>query len=393
VRLYIASDFHIHDDDPPRLYTRAKEALFLRVVDDVVQTKATLLLAGDILDLTGMQPPAKGLAEFFAAAAPGRPLAISPQRTVSERVCAAAARFPETFAALGGLARTGRLWLMPGNHDCGIDDPSAVVELAQAMGIDAVDLVFRATFRIDDFFFAAHGNQFDSSNQTNGNCSNAGMVIAASLYHALGPALQALDVDAAAIAAIPCVRPEENVVSGLVHYLGDAAANRVLLAFVKLLEENNYFHDWSAITTWVGVHLFPGSITRERVRAALKDDSEVAAMAKSGAEKILAGHALIPRGHALPKVVVLGHTHELDASPSYVNLGTWIDHVRGLLPAELAAVDRTLPVLIVEGEAATLHDVRDLVTKDTVAECATLWQRGDAAISRPADRSLPDDNV
>ena len=58
--------------------------------------------------------------------------------------------------------------------------------------------------------------------------------------------------------------------------------------------------------------------------------------------------------------------------PNYVNLGTWIDHVTGLLPGMIARAERSLPVLRFEPSgAATLYNI-------------SLWSSGEHALDKNA---------
>ncbi|MFI5297557.1 MAG: hypothetical protein ACHREM_05610 [Polyangiales bacterium] len=381
MRVYVASDFHIQDADQPWLFTPTKVAAFCAVAKEALDRGGALLLAGDIFDLTGMQPPALGLADFFARAAPGVTIPLPSTRILNERLRAAIDRFPDFRDALKPLAASNRLWLMPGNHDCGIDGQLARIVVANAIGVSPDVLRFEETYRVGDVLLAAHGHEFDPANSTSDGCSNAGSIITACLYHAVMPALRALGVSANVTAAIPCVRPEENLVNGIQAYLG-GRTQEFLLAFVNLLQDNGYFHGVADVRVWLATHILSGLVSVDRVREALRDDTDVAAKARAAAGRVLDGLAFVPTGQSPPKVVVLGHTHELDATPNYVNLGTWIDHVRGLGPTDLVAVDRTLPVLVIDGDAVSLHDVASIAASGSVTTCHRLWQRGEDRISR-----------
>ncbi|MBC7464879.1 MAG: hypothetical protein H7256_02715, partial [Bdellovibrio sp.] len=57
-------------------------------------------------------------------------------------------------------------------------------------------------------------------------------------------------------------------------------------------------------------------------------------------------------------VIVMGHTHELDTSERYANLGTWIDHLSGLTPNLVGHPESSLPVLkIDETRKAILYTI------------------------------------
>jgi hypothetical protein len=381
MRVYVASDFHIHDIDNPWLFTPAKERIFIAVATEALDAGGALLLAGDIFDLTGMQPPVNGLTEFFDKAAPGKAVPLSPARPLARRLQAAIDRFPDFRRSLHPLAEKGRLWLMAGNHDCGLDGGAARIVLGDAIGVDPDRLRFEQTYRVEDVLLAAHGHEFDPSNGTADGCANAGSIVAACLYHGVQPALAALDVAPEVVSAIPCVRPEENIVTGLQAYLGDHTSD-FLRAFIKLLQDNGYFHGLTDVRIWLAMHFLSGLVTVDRVRDALRDDNDVATKSREAASRLIQGRGLVKVGEQPPKVVVLGHTHELDGLPDYVNLGTWVDHVRGLAPADLVAVDRTLPFLVIDGAEVNLHDVREIAARGSVKACHRLWARGENGITR-----------
>jgi UDP-2,3-diacylglucosamine pyrophosphatase LpxH len=371
VRVYCLSDLHLQDQDEPFLFTAEKEKVFARVCQEALDTGATLVLSGDVFDLTGMTPPAQGLAEFFSKVAPTarrRPTATG----VSAQIQSLHGRFPSFFSGLANLAKANRLWMIPGNHDCEIPSDAGRAALAQALGISTASLVLASEFRVGDFLFTEHGNEYDDSNRTDHGCKNRGATITAALYHAIIPALVALDVSPEAAHAVPAVRPEENIVNGLELYLGEDKAKVLLLAFVELLRVNGYFTGLDDAKVWLATHLLPFLVSPENVRKALADDTDLKSVTRSHAQAILAGQEQSSAG-PVPKVVVMGHTHELDATSDYVNLGTWVDHVTGLAPADLINVDRSLPVLVIDQERAALYDC--LAMTGRVDDCRVLWRR------------------
>ncbi len=129
---------------------------------------------------------------------------------------------------------------------------------------------------------------------------------------------------------------------------------------------------------WLAVRAFPFLLRPLELRAALADDTDLKELTRKHALALLAGEeATIPLGPT-PRAVVMGHTHELDATRDYVNLGTWIDHVRGLSPHDLVSVDRSLPVLVVyDDESAVLRDCREL--GESLDGCPVRWRRKGAA--------------
>jgi UDP-2,3-diacylglucosamine pyrophosphatase LpxH len=373
MRHYITSDLHLHDDEQPYLFTDAKQAIFVQMAEEILANGSTLVLAGDVLDLTGLQPPAKGMADFFAKALPGQPAppAVA-QRSVTERVHAIRARFPKFFSALGSLAAEQRLQLVPGNHDFELTTEEGRAALADVLGVSVERLVLQDTTRIGEFLVAAHGHEFDPSNQTTDGVENRGALITRVLYQAVVPALRILGVQEAD--AIPAVRPEENVVTGLEGLLTKAKLHEFLVAFVELLRVNGYFHGLADAEVWVATHLLTPLLSPENVRKQLADDTGISMTTRQAAEEVLSGkrtlQGVIP---PLPTVLILGHTHERDSTENYVNLATWIDHVTGLSPTELAAADRTLPVVVIDGTSATQYNVQHLSAPSSVDQCPVFW--------------------
>src|SRR5262245_56025832 len=98
---YCLSDLHLHDDEQPYLFTRDKERVFVQLAAEADRAGGTILFGGDVLDLTGMQPPERGLRRFYdAVLGPGARPPHERSRSIGDRVAAVAARFPDFFAAL-----------------------------------------------------------------------------------------------------------------------------------------------------------------------------------------------------------------------------------------------------------------------------------------------------
>ncbi len=377
---YCLSDLHLHDDEQPYLFTAAKEKVFVALAAEADRAGATLLFAGDVLDLTGMQPPARGLARFFEAALGGaaRPPREA-ERSVEERVAAVAARFSGFFGALAPFAAAERLRFLLGNHDVELNQAAGRAALARALRIPVEKLHFSDSASLEDgVFVSTHGHQWDEANRTPGHAArNPGAALTAVLYHALLPALQALGVAPRIAYAVPAVRPEEQVIDGLEQIIGDGAAvERLLVAFVTLLHENGYFRDDNVLERLAITVAEHGVFTREvispaRVKAAMRDDGAMKQQLAAEAQKIRALTTPTPR------VVAMGHTHDFDGgAPAYVNLGTWIDHVTGLDEARLAAADRSLPVLLVDGAGAAVYDASHLPAAGALAACPRMWASG-----------------
>jgi UDP-2,3-diacylglucosamine pyrophosphatase LpxH len=371
-KLYALSDLHLQADHPLFLFTDMKEQTFVRIADEVLAADGTFLLAGDVFDLTGMTPPRTGLAAFFTTLglkvppAPGAPDEGSQVRAIHDR-------FPDFFAALAPLAEKDRLWIIPGNHDFPILTVDGQAALAKALGVPTGRLQLKSTVRRGRFLFAEHGHAYDSSNSTTEGWHNRGAVITAALYHAVTPALRELGVDDRVAYAVPCVRPEENIVEGLEQHLDRETATQLLLALVELLRVNRYFSTREAMKMWVATRLLKFLVTPERVRQNLADDTRLATSTRQHGNAIASGTASTDPPGATPTIVVMGHTHELDTTQEhYVNLGTWIDHVAGLTESELDSADLTLPVLVIDDDAAALYDCQNLL--GPVAATKAIWR-------------------
>jgi UDP-2,3-diacylglucosamine pyrophosphatase LpxH len=370
-KLYALSDLHLQADHNRYLFTDAKQRVFVRVANEALAQGATLLLAGDVFDLTGMTPPRAGLDAFFSAqglAVPKLPTAME----VGPAMQALRARFPDFFTALEELANEDRLWIIPGNHDYAVGSATGQAAFATALGVPVNRLQFMSTARVGQFLFAEHGNAYDPSNATTNGWQNSGSVITSALYHAVAPALRALGVDDQVADAVSCVRPEENIVGGLVERLGPASTKKLLLALVELLRVNGYFSRCQRVAMWVATRWLKCMVTPDRVRRRLADDSKLADAIRNIGVDIASGERATEPPGAQPTIAVMGHTHVLDTTEKwYVNLGTWIDHVTGLTEEQLNKPDLTLPVLVVDGHAAALYDCQNMTS--SVTDANPLW--------------------
>jgi UDP-2,3-diacylglucosamine pyrophosphatase LpxH len=368
--IYCVSDLHLHDDDQPYLFTTDKEAVLVALADEVLRDgDSNFVLAGDFLDLTGMNPPVSGVRDFFEKTLPaeriGQALELAgPVRDAATRVKSVAARFAAAFAALGRLARAGRLIFVPGNHDWEAGyDPGGRQAFATALGVTEEQLPVKDDYAVDGIWIGAHGHDFDPSNMTSSGVVNRGQVITAALYRVLMPALRILGMPEAMVAAIPAVRPEENIVDGIEAALPQKDSDACLRALVQLLYDNGYFQGLVRAEVWTALRLFPGVLTARRVRENLANDSDMKDVFRRSVADLLDGKD--PRyGGKKTKLVVLGHTHEFDYETGrYVNLGTWIDHVPNLSAPALAAPEYSLPVLRVDGDSVVVHDLRPLIAR------------------------------
>ena len=380
---YAISDLHLHDEDQPFLFTAAKEAVFARLADEVMRGQGELIIAGDFIDFTGMENPPNGHAQFFEEVFTGADLKHPAIRQAllesgwETKLRQVALRFPMLTEKLGGLARARRLTILPGNHDCRFLERGAQGALARAIGAAEGDVRWKTRERVGNTLFAEHGHAFDPMNRTDGSCRNRGTAITSALYKALMPALTAFGVPERAVFAIPAVRPEENVVFGIQHYLSVEHTDRLVAAFVRLIVRNGYFTGWRRLlflplrhpVPWLSSYM-NGFLKPERLVAALKDDSGLAVEVHRRAE----AHRLT--FDPPPRLVVLGHTHQLDQSRHYLNLGTWIDHVDGIEPHDLSKVDVSLPVLKLDNDGrCEVYDARELPRKSQLSDCRKVYDR------------------
>ena len=399
------------DSNEPYLFNKEKERAFVRLSEFVIENEGTLVFAGDIFDFTGMTPCRSGHRQFFNEAVLPSELnlgiaeAACLQRSTIDLLSSISVFFPGFMRAVANLARKRRLIYIPGNHDCIFLTDQGRREFVSCLNrtlqadralIAPENVRWLSEIQLPQLFIAAHGNQFDRDNRTDHGCLNRGFIFTSALYRAVLPALKMLGVPAEIIAALPAVRPEEQVIEGLSHYLNPEQLQRILIALSRLLQRNGFFRGPGAIIGWLLVHevpvlsaFFRSSITPARVRKLLPNELSLVRSARRGAEKIR-GLAKLSASHnshnkaetgpdARPDLVVLGHTHELDLQPDYVNLGTWIDHITGLSPAALANVESALPVIrINETGEATVSNVRGLGSSDLLSsleQCRELWCR------------------
>jgi UDP-2,3-diacylglucosamine pyrophosphatase LpxH len=361
---FVVSDLHLLDRNEKFLFNHEKEVAFCKLVDNILNEDGRLVLNGDIFDFTGMTPCQHGNIEFFDEIVPKemQDQALIRKnlkfRTTGELLEDIKKIFPKFFKALAFLAQENRLIYVPGNHDCDFHNPNLQKTLTDVLGLSSDKIHWTGQYRVGKDLVVTHGNQFDPPNVTRGTCLNPGYIFTSALYTAVMPALSMLGVGPNVIAAIPAVRPEENVVMDLKHFLSEKDLQRVLLALTRLLYRNGYFKGVRSLPGWFLTHnvpwvtqLFQSMVTTERVQALLPKDEKLMAGARAGAHKIY--RELHRTGLVSDKAtIVLGHTHELDRAPNYVNLGTWIDHLRGLDPEEIAAPEISLPFLKVSGEEA-----------------------------------------
>jgi UDP-2,3-diacylglucosamine pyrophosphatase LpxH len=381
---FVVSDLHLMDRQESFLFNAEKEKVFNRLGDIITERNAQLVMAGDIFDLTGMSPCCNGQREFFTEALPeecrdaAKIERVSQIRSTTELLKSTQKTFPDFFKTLARLARQKKLIYIPGNHDCEFLHAHGQLILSQLLQVEKNDITWQRRFEIPGSLLVVHGNEFDGPNRTNHNCQNPGYVFTSAMYHAVLPALDMLGVNSHVLSAIPAVRPEEETVIGMQHYLGEEATRRVLIALVRLLQRNGFFRGWGSIPAWFLNHDFPlasrwirKGVTPERIRAILPQEDWLMKQARLGAKKL--------RAHSRSQsaeMIVMGHTHELDLQTDYLNLGTWIDHIDGLTPEKVAAAEISLPVFIrKESGEAMLYDCKELSTKGSLESCPVKWTR------------------
>ena len=220
-----------------------------------------------------------------------------------------------------------------------------------------------------------HGHRFDPSNRTDQHCYSRGVAITSALYNAMMPALRVLGVPREIVSAVPAVRPEEIVIHGIQHHLGERDARRLIQAFVALITRNGYFRGWKRALLSPLLHRVPvltdwmrGYLTPDHFLAAMPDETGMRKHVRQEGERLQA--SIQPP----VKKVILGHTHELDESPHYLNIGTWIDHLTGMSLEKLKAVDASLPVLKVDEEGGiNLYDASELQEAGDVSSCRRIF--------------------
>ncbi len=339
------------------LFNVEKEAAFQSLAQTILEEKAYLVLNGDIFDFTGMTPCQKGITEFFNDTVPvGKQIPElikqnSKIRTTRELLEDIQKVFPIFFKALSDLAEEKRIIYIPGNHDCNFIAPDSQKDLADLLGVTHDKILWSHQYHIGENLVVTHGNQYDPPNVTDKGCRNPGLIFTSALYTAVLPALQMLGTDPNIISAIPAVRPEENVIKDLQHLLSEEELQKILLALTRLLIRNGFFKGVRAIPGWFLTReipllsdMFRRKVTTSRILTLLPKDEKLMADARNGAKKLF---EQLRRENKIgdKTIIVLGHTHERDQADNYINLGTWLDHLRGLDPEEIAAPEISLPVL------------------------------------------------
>lgn len=384
---YVVSDLHLMDHQEDFLFNAEKEKAFAALCEALEPADA-LILAGDIFDLTGMTPCRYGQKEFFDEVVPAEkqiPELIeraSQFRSTLDLLSSTQKAFPQFFACLKKLALNQQLVYIPGNHDCDFLSVDGKKTFCHVLGISDSLVQWKGNALVGQSLAIVHGNQFDPANWTDQGCHNPGFTFTSALYHGVLPALRMLGVDPLLLAALPAVRPEEESVIGIQHYLNPADCQRLLVGFARLLQRNGFFFGRAAIPSWFLNHSVPffselilNQITPERVRSVLPKEADVMKRTRIGCQKLLA--ELIAANPAFKDALILaGHTHEMDLTESYVNLGTWIDHIDGLSLDSIQKADSTLPVFVLaDSGAAQLFNIRKIVSLNGLRNCPILWSK------------------
>lgn len=369
------------------LFNAEKEKAFVFLCQSL-KPEDQLVLAGDIFDLTGMTPCRFGQKEFFNEVVPLEkqdPQLIrfsSELRSTLDLLTSTKKVFPDFFYCLQQLAIQRQLLIIPGNHDCDFLQDEGQKTLAQVIGVDESAIQWKDTLLLEKNLILVHGNQFDPANRTDHGCHNPGFTFTSALYHAVLPALKMLGVHPLILSALPAVRPEEESVVGIQHYLNKQQCQRLLIGLARLLQRNGFFFGRAAIPSWFLNHSVPffsqfilNQITPERVRSVLPKEADVMRRTRIGCEKLLT-EIQTTNSEFKNAMIVAGHTHEMDLTTNYVNLGTWIDHIDGLSPSAIKKADSTLPVFILtEAAEAYLFNIRHIAIKKNLWDCPLLWSR------------------
>ncbi len=389
--VFVISDLHLLDREDLFLFNSDKEQHFVSLCELIKAEGGHLVCAGDIFDLTGLTPCRSGVERFFREAVPLERLdlelirQVSHRRSTAELLRATQKSFPDFFQALASLAKDRQLSFIPGNHDCAFDEPETKQEFANLLNVEGTAINWQKQMIHESYLIAAHGNEFDPANRTLRGCENRGHLMTSALYLGLMPALRMLGVDSKIVSAVLAVRPEEETISGLEHYLGPAILRKLLIALTRLLACNGYFRGVGRLPAWILNHQVPvlsavlrATITPRRVRALLPDDARLMARTRLGGRRLRQQFSM-KDNRLCDSIVVLGHTHELDPHPDYINLGTWIDHISGLSPKRIQQADRSLPFLVLrKGRPARLLDARGLQGQENLESCRHLWEQSTA---------------
>ena len=343
--LYVLSDLHLDERGEARMFSDERQGRELSALCERVAREdgAELILLGDAFDFTAMQPPPKGLPEFFREL--DVPREERPRRELPELLGAVRESNPVAFESLSRLTESAPVTVVPGNHDYHLGQPGAGDALAAA-GIRA-RLERSAGRRVAGrTLVLQHGHELDEGNEKPGG---SGEVMTNALHHAVIPFLRhhgpppnvRIDPD-----RLVALRPEEAIVSVLQRWLDEKTFRRFFRAFLRLLAENGYLPrplSWAA-------SLF----SADRVRAAVAEQDRLWERTGRHAIETLKGKRHLPHGAPVPDVAVLGHTHVLDWAVErgrlYVNLGTWTERAFDASSPQ----DESLPVLRVEESAGRL---------------------------------------
>jgi UDP-2,3-diacylglucosamine pyrophosphatase LpxH len=346
VGIYVLSDLHLDERGEARMFSderqgRELSALCERVARD---EGAELLLLGDTFDFTAMQPPPKGLRDFFRAL--DVPHEEPRRRDLHDLLAAVRESNPVAFEALSRLTESAPVTFVPGNHDFQLGEPGASDVLA-AVGLRA-RLERSAIRRIAGrTVVLQHGHELDEGNAQPGG---SGEVMTNALHQAVIPFLRHhgapanVRVDPDRLVAL---RPEEAIVSVLQRWLDQKTFRRFFRAFLRLLAQNGYL---PRPLSWLA-----GLVSADRVRSAVAEEDRLWERTGQHAIEVLKGKGQLPHGAPLPDVAVLGHTHVLDWAVErgrlYVNLGTWTERAFDASSPR----DVSLPVLHVEDAGGRLR--------------------------------------
>ena len=351
--LYAASDLHLDEAGPVRLFDDGRQGRAFAGLCESLRAGDELVLLGDVFDFTAMSPPQQGLERFFRAL--DVPYAVPARRELPELLAAVRASNPIALGALAALSQRAPVTVVVGNHDRHLGAPGAAVVLA---GIGLKVRVERHVVRTlaGRTVVLLHGHEFDKSNSEE---DGGGEAMTNSLHQAVVPFLRHhgarrnVRMDPSRVIAL---RPEENVISVLQRWLDPETFSKLFRALLHLLAENGFL---PRAGSWLAGFISPNLVRRQVERAdRLWEHSGLIAL------KTLRGEHQLPDDLPRPDALVLGHTHVLDwevddteGDRLYVNLGTWTERAfDGMSPP-----DMTLPVLeLDEAEGRMQARLRDL---------------------------------
>lgn len=362
--LWVMSDFHLADASTVAMFDEGMQGKRMAALCERIagEGEGELVLLGDIVDLTAMQPPPRGVAKFGKKM--GIDLHDAPERDPVAMCAATRLRHAATLAAIAGLPERVRVTLVPGNHDhhFGVATGRAALDAA---GLERVEIACEVVREIAERrVLLQHGHELDDANAKAGG---EGEMLTRVMHHALVPMLERIvpppNVRFAPV-RLAALRPEERMVPVLRRWLGEHRFETFADALTDLLVDVGAL---SRVEAWFA--------TPERLRKRLDDADDLWERVGADARATLEGSKVLSAAAPQPDVLVLGHTHvpdwvagDVDQAAErqrlYVNLGSWTSSARDAL----SPFDDTLPVLRIDAPARGLRATLEELVSGRVME-------------------------